>query len=139
VYPPHGATKAQRLQVAINVLRQGRMMFLTPDTPRKSHEGVPVSIFGRTAYFPTGVFVMSLRTGAPVVPTWWHWKDGVYHVRYTNPIELQRGGNLREKAELAMQQWGTDVDAFVRKHPDMWWNWLDKRWTQIIRNGSLSK
>ena len=139
VYPPHGATKAQRLQVAINVLRQGKVMFLTPDTPRKLDEGVPVSIFGQTVHLPTGVFVMSLRTGAPVVATWWHWEDGIYHIRYGEPIELQRGGNLRAKAEVAMQRWGADVDAFVREHPDMWWNWLNKRWTQIIRNGSLAK
>jgi lauroyl/myristoyl acyltransferase len=136
VYPPNDATKAQRLQVAIDVLRQGKMMFLTPDTPRKPDQGIPVTIFGRRAYFPTGVFVMSLRTGAPVVPVWWHWADGAYHINYGEPIEIQRGGQLREKAGAAMQHWAAQADAFLRKHPDMWWNWLDKRWTYIIRNGS---
>ena len=80
---------------------------------------------------------MSLRTGAPVVPTWWYWKDGVYHIRYSEPIEVLRGGGLRAKARVAMQQWGADVDAFLREHPEMWWNWLDKRWTNIILNGKL--
>ncbi|MHC5073442.1 MAG: lysophospholipid acyltransferase family protein [Planctomycetota bacterium] len=139
VYPPANATKAQRLQVAIDVLRQGRLMFFTPDTPRKPHEGVPVTIFGRTAYFPIGTFIMSLRTGAPVVPAWWYWEDGIYHISYSPPIELQRGGRLKEKAEAATQQWAKQIDAFLRKHPDMWWNWLDKRWTRIIRNGSIVK
>ncbi|MHC4724983.1 MAG: lysophospholipid acyltransferase family protein [Planctomycetota bacterium] len=139
VYPPVNATKAQKLQVAIDVLRQGRLMFLTPDTPRKPHQGVPVTILDRTAYFPTGVFIMSLRTGAPVVPAWWYFKDGLYHISYSEPIELQRGGRLREKAAAAMQQWAKQADAFIREHPDMWWNWLDKRWTRIIRNGSIIK
>ena len=137
ISPPVGATKAQRLQVAIDALRQGKMLFLTPDTPRKPEDGVAVEILGKTAHFPTGVFIMSMRTGAPVLPVWWYWKEGCYHVSYSQPIELQRGGGLRQKAETAMKEWGAEVDAFIRAHPEMWWNWLDKRWTKILRNGSL--
>ncbi len=134
VYPPEGATKAQRLQVAIDVLRKGKMLFLCADTPRKPDDGVPVTIFGRTAYFPTGVFIMSLRTGAPVVPVTWHWEKGQYHIHYDNPIELSRGGDLKTKAATAIQKWAQSVDSYLHKYPEMWWNWLDKRWTRIIRN-----
>ena len=137
ISPPVGATKAQRLQVAIDALRRGEMLFLTTDTPRKPDDGVPVNILGKTAHFPTGAFVMSLRTGAPIVPVWWHWKKGFYHISYGEPIRLERGGRLREKAEAATRQWGAQVDTFIREHPEMWWNWLDKRWTKIIRDGSL--
>ena len=135
VYPPPGATKPQRFQIALNVLREGRMLFITPDTPKKPHEGVPVSIFGKRAYFPTGVFVMSMRTGAPIVPTVWRWDGKVYRVQYSEPIVLSRGGNLREKAKAAAQQWAKSVDDFLHECPEMWWNWLDKRWTRIIRTG----
>jgi len=133
ISPPPGATKPQRLQVAIDILRKGKLLFIAADTPRKSHEGAAVEIFGRTTYFPTGIFVMSLRTGAPVVPVWWHWEDGVYRIRYDEPIMLQRGRNLRGQAADAVQAWGRKVDAFFHEHPDMWWNWLDKRWTRIVR------
>ena len=34
VYPPEGATRAKRLQGDIDVLREGKMLFITPDTPR---------------------------------------------------------------------------------------------------------
>jgi lauroyl/myristoyl acyltransferase len=133
VAPPTGATKAQRLNVAIDVLRQGRMMFITPDTPRKPSEGVRVTLFGRTSYFPMGVFIMSLRTGAPVVPVTWHWKQGAYHLHYGEPIELVRGGRLRQQAAAATRHWAATVDRFLHAYPEMWWNWLDKRWTKIIR------
>jgi len=138
IYPPEEATKSQRLKVAIDILRQGKMMFICADTPRKSDEGVSVTIFGRTAYFPIGVFIMSLRTGAPVVPVFWYWENGQYHIHYDNPIELTRGGNLRKKASEAIQKWGQTVDSYLHKYPEMWWNWLDKRWTRIIRNGKDS-
>ena len=135
VVPPKGTSKAQRLQVAISVLRQGKMMFITPDTPRKPDQGVAVKILGRRTWFPTGVFIMAARTGAPVVPAFWLWHDGTYHVRYSEPLEIKRGGGIGRRTEAATVHWAKSVDAFLRKHPAMWWNWLDKRWTQIIRNG----
>lgn len=138
ICPAPGASKAERLQVAIDVLREGRVLYITPDTPRKPNEGVPVKIFGRRAYFPTGVFVMSARTGAPVVPVLWHWADGVYHVRYETPIEIARGGRLREQTEAATVKWSERVNAFLQEHPAMWWNWLDKRWTRILRDNDAA-
>jgi lauroyl/myristoyl acyltransferase len=134
VIPPEGASKAQRLNVAISVLRQGKMLFVTPDTPRKPHQGVPVTILGRRAYFPAGVFIMAARTGAPVVPVFWHWEDGTYHIRYSEPMEIARKGRIGEQTEAATKAWADSVDIFLRKHPAMWWNWLDKRWTSILRN-----
>ena len=138
IYPPKGGSKSQRFKVAVDVLRRGRMMFIAADTPRKPDKGVPVNILGHRAYFPTGVFIMSLRTGAPVVPVWWYWRDGVYRIYYSEPIELQRGGDLKSKAKAATQKWAADVDVFFREHPEMWWNWLDKRWTRILRNSNLN-
>jgi len=134
IYPPEGATRAQRLQVAIRALRQGKVLFITPDTPRKPKDGVAVSIFGRTVFFPAGVFVMSMRTGAPVVPAFWHWADGHYQVSYDEPTEPSRTGRSRRQAERATRHWAARVDAFLHEHPEMWWNWLDKRWTRILRD-----
>ena len=133
VYPPDNTTKIQRLQVAIEVFRQGKMLFITPDTPRKAQEGVPVTLFNRTAFFPIGIFIMSLRTGAPVVPTFWHWNSGTYNIRYGEPIELTRNKPLKSQAQKAMVKWAETIDLFLHEHPEMWWNWLDKRWTRIIR------
>lgn len=135
VAPPPGTPKSERLKVAIDVLRQGRQLYITPDTPRKPAEGVPVTILGRQTHFPLGVFVMSMRTGAPVVPVWWHWDGRKYRIRYDEPIELARGRGMRKKAASAVQRWAGKIDAYLHEHPEMWWNWLDKRWTRIIRDG----
>ena len=80
---------------------------------------------------------MSLRTGAPVVPTVWHWQDGAYHIRYGEPFEFTRRGRLRQQAEAATAKWARSLDGFLHEHPDMWWNWLDKRWTRILRDGAM--
>lgn len=134
VAPPAGASRAQRLQVAISVLRKGKMLFVTPDTPRKPHRGVPVTIFGRRAYFPSGAFVMAARTGAPVVPVFWRWAGDAYHIHYSEPFEIKRNGRVSQQIEAATKAWAESVDSFLHEHPAMWWNWLDKRWTYILRN-----
>jgi len=138
VCPPPDATRAQRLQVAVDALRAGHLLYVTPDLPWKSHEGTAVSIFGRTTYFPTGVFVMAMRTGAAVVPAWWRWDNGAYSVRFDPPVILDRGGGVKSVTEAAMRTWAAHVDAFLRAEPAMWWNWLDNRWTALLRRGTTS-
>ncbi|MBN1764587.1 MAG: lysophospholipid acyltransferase family protein [Sedimentisphaerales bacterium] len=138
VYPPKGASKAQKLQIAIDVLRQGKLLFITPDTPRRPQKGIAVTIFDKTVYFPPGIFIMSMRTGAPVVPVFWDWRDGAYHIQYEPPIELTRKGRIKDLAEMSMQKWAKSVDGFLHEHPEMWWNWLDKHWTRIIRDGQMN-
>lgn len=133
VYPPEGATAAQKLQVAMDIVRRGETLFITPDNPRKPNKGYPVQVLGRTAYFPLGVYIMSMRTGAPVVPVFWEWRDGRYHVSFREPIVLERRKGIQEEAQRAVRHWATMVDEFLRAHPEMFWSWPDKRWTQIIR------
>ncbi|MBI5725325.1 MAG: lysophospholipid acyltransferase family protein [Planctomycetes bacterium] len=133
VYTERDAEKRDRLAVSIQALREKRLLYVTADTPRKSHEGVEVSILGKKTYFPTGVFIMSLRTGAPVVPAWWVWKDGKYRISFDEPIILPRGGGITQKVEAATKEWAGRIDRFLREHPEMWWNWMDKRWMRIMR------
>ncbi len=133
VFPPEDAADTDRLKVAMEVVRSGKVLYITPDFPRMPGKGTPVSFLGRTAYFRPGAFVMGLRAGAPVVPVFWHWEGGAYRVRVGEPYELDRSRGVQEQAEAATRKWAADVDAFVREHPAMWWNWLDKRWTQILR------
>lgn len=138
VYPPADAARGQRLAVAMRVLREGRMLFMTPDLPRKPSEGVPVNILGRKVYFPTGMIIMAMRTGAPIVPAMWHREDGVYRVRCFEPMTFDGRGDRRRRAAAGVRKFAELMDQFLRRHPDMWWNWLDKRWTAIIRNQSTT-
>ena len=134
VFPSADGARSERLGVALEIVRSGKILFITPDYLRRPHRGAPVGFLGRTAYFRTGAFVMALRTRAPVVPSFWHWEDGAYRVRIGEPYELARSRGIQEEAERATRKWAGEVDAFVREHPEMWWNWLDKRWTHLLRS-----
>jgi len=138
VFPPEDGDRSDRLGVALEIVRSGKILFITPDYLRRPHGGTPVGFLGRTAYFRTGAFIIALRTRAPVIPAFWHWEDGAYRVRIGEPYELDRSRGIQEEAERATRRWAAEVDAFVREHPEMWWNWLDKRWTRHLRKGEVA-
>lgn len=134
VFPSANGSPAERLNVAMRVLRQKRALYVTPDLPRKASEGVPVTLWDRVVYFPTGVMIMAIRTGAPIVFSTWFYRDGLYHVRFTEPRVLARRGSRKHQAHEGMLAFARIMDRHLRKFPEMWWNWLDKRWTRILRS-----
>ncbi len=133
VYPPANATRAQRLNVALQILRERRMLYLTPDLLRKPDKGTPVTIFGRDVYFPTGVPIMAMRTGALVVMVFWHYHDGQYHIRFHEAMDFSGRGDRRRRAAECMSRFAKLMDECLREQPELWWNWLDKRWTWTLR------
>ena len=137
VFPPANGTPAERLNVALGVLREGRALYITPDLPRRPDKGVPVSIWNRTVYFPAGAMTMALRTGAAVVFTNWFYRDEYYHVRFEAPFRLERRRNRAAQTQRAMEAFATTMDNFLHRYPEMWWNWLDKRWTRILRESRI--
>ena len=139
VFPPPNGSPAQRLNVAMAVLRKQRALYVTPDLPRKANEGVPVTVWNRTVYFPTGVMIMAMRTGSPTVVATWFFRDGHYHVRFGEPMEISRHGDRQHHAHQAMLAFAKTMDQHLHEHPGMWWNWLDKRWTRILRRRADSQ
>ncbi len=136
VYPPADGARSERLFVALRVLREGRGLYLTPDLPRKPDEGTEVHVLGRRAYFPVGVVIMAMRARVPIVMVDWHWSDGVYRVRCHEPLDVSSSGCRSEAAGSVLRLFAARMDEVVRAHPEMWWNWLDKRWTWLLRTGS---
>jgi lauroyl/myristoyl acyltransferase len=139
VFPPPNGSPAQRLSVAIGVLRKRRALYVTPDLPRKANEGVPVTVWSRTVHFSTGVMVMAMRTGSPAVIATWFFHDGRYYVRFGEPMEISRRGDRQHHAHKAMLAFARATDEHLHEHPEMWWNWLDKRWTRILRRRADSQ
>jgi lauroyl/myristoyl acyltransferase len=134
VYPPIDASPMQRITVAMDILRAKRALYITPDLPRKPDEGVPVTVFGRTVYFPTGVVIMAMRTRAPIVFAAWHCENGLYHVSFHPPLDFSPRGDRQRRAASGMAEFARLMDEQLHEHPEMWWNWLDKRWTRILRS-----
>lgn len=86
-----------------------------------------VVFFGRTALFSTGAAELSRRTGCPILPTFMvRQKDGRNQMIIEPPLDLDRPSGQNDTAE-AMRQFVKLHEAYVRKHPSHYLNFLDLR------------
>jgi hypothetical protein len=49
-------------------------------------------------------------------------------------MSLSARGDRENRAAAVMGRFAELMDRCLREQPETWWNWLDKRWTRIIRN-----
>jgi lauroyl/myristoyl acyltransferase len=85
--------------------------------------GVDVEFFGERTTLPAGPATLSLRTGAPILPT------GVYFTpRYNGhhgvvrpPVPAHRlGGGLRDDVARVTQQLAHELEFLIRRAPEQW-------------------
>jgi KDO2-lipid IV(A) lauroyltransferase len=136
VHRPHRDAKFQGLgemTAALRVLRKNRVLALTPDLLQKPGTGIPVRLFGRTADLPAGAFFLAARTGAPLLPSFFHREGGRYRLWAHAPLHADPDGDRDAAITALAQEWATLFEEFIRAHPDMWQFWLDKRWSRWLR------
>ncbi|MGI9196628.1 MAG: phosphatidylinositol mannoside acyltransferase [Candidatus Nanopelagicales bacterium] len=100
-------------------LREGKLVCLLADRDI-SGTGVDVDFFGEPASMPAGPAVLSLLTGAPIMPvTLWHVADGV-DGRVGTALAIPSEGDRAARIQVITQ---TIADVFARDihaHPEDW-------------------
>ncbi len=106
----------------LKALRDNEVVCLLCDRDL-DHTGVEVDFFGERTTLPAGPATLSLRTGAPLLPT------GVYFTaRYNGhlgvvrpPIPIQRlGGGLRDDVARVTQLLAAELEFLIRRAPEQW-------------------
>jgi KDO2-lipid IV(A) lauroyltransferase len=83
---------------------------------------VPVTFFGRRAYFLRTPAVIAAFTGAPLVPvSVFRAGDGRLTVETGSPVYVDVGGDREAAVQRAMQAMATFFEARVRRHPESWY------------------
>lgn len=125
---PRGALA--EMTAALRALRRNRVLALTPDLVQPPGKGVSVRLFGKPVELPAGPFFLAVRTGAPLLPSFFHEEGGRYRLWTHEPLPVPESGGVdrREPVRELAQQWAARFEEFLRRHPDMWQFWLDKRW-----------
>jgi lauroyl/myristoyl acyltransferase len=83
---------------------------------------VPVTFFGRRAYFLRTPALMAYMTGAPLFPVAIVRKGpGAFRCIPSEPIYVSRDGNRDEEVARASQEFATILEGLIRQWPQCWY------------------
>ena len=106
-------------------LRGNGIVAILPD---QKSEDVFVPFFGRLAGTVAGPAVLSLKTGAGIVPMFCpRQPDGTYRVEILPEIDTTSTGDTEADTHRIMADVTRVIEDMVRRYPDQWL-WLHDRW-----------
>jgi KDO2-lipid IV(A) lauroyltransferase len=119
--------KATFLKKSLNCLRRNEILYIVADEQLR-HGGLPVPFLDHIAYTPSGPAILSLKTGAPILPMFVVRED---HFKRTlvigNPIEIERTSDQKKDIETLTARFTKVIEETIRESPDQW-AWLNRRW-----------
>lgn len=115
----------------LRVLRdRGKTLNILPDQDMR-HEGIFVPFFGRPASTTPAPAFFSIRTGAPIVPTFIVRVGLTRHrVLFTKPIEPAETAHIADEDERIAEvtrRYMAAIEDMIRLHPAQYF-WFHRRW-----------
>jgi len=109
------------VRMSLSALRSGEMLALLGDRDF-TEGGLKVDLFGKNTFIPDGPAVLSLKTGAPIVPGFMlRNNDNTWTLRIEKPIYPQQSGNNKEDVFALIGHYKTIIEDYIRKYPDQWY------------------
>lgn len=97
-------------------------------TDQKHREGVAIPFFGRDAMTVTGPAVLSLRTGAALVPVTMVRTTGArFAMEFHAPLQIARTGEKEADIRAVLTAISQALEEAIRAHPEQWL-WAHNRW-----------
>ncbi|MPY88998.1 MAG: hypothetical protein GEU99_13850 [Luteitalea sp.] len=115
----------QSMDTALQIRRklsEGQLVALLVDR-HVGRDSVPVTLFGRQAFFLRTPALMAYLSGAPLVPVSIERRDdGRFLVHLSAPIFVGRDGDREALVQEATQRVADAIEARVRARPDLWYH-----------------
>jgi KDO2-lipid IV(A) lauroyltransferase len=109
-------------------LAQNRIVGILADQRAKRSEGVWIDFFGKKAPTTPALAVLSMRTGAPVVPVFMI-RNGRQNHRLLigEPLQMVNTGDVKKDVEANTRLVNQTLEEMIRQYPDQWF-WVHRRW-----------
>jgi KDO2-lipid IV(A) lauroyltransferase len=82
--------------------------------------GIEVEFFGERTKLPAGPATLSLRTGAPLLPTAAYYRGRGHYGVCRPPVPSERQGRLREDVARVTHSLAHELEALIRVAPEQW-------------------
>ena len=142
---PRHSSLAPDVLACRRVLREGGVLGITPDVLLPAEKGSPVRVFGREISVSPGMVVLAMSAGASLVTPLAEWRDaapgeryGRIRMHFSEPIEFPTGGDRERTTREGVQAWWRSIESYLRRAPENWMFWLDKRWTRVLARSARS-
>ena len=127
----HGNSLVPKKNAALRIirlLRDKQLIAILNDQNVAPNEGVFVDFFGRPACTGTGLAVMAISSGAPVLPCFMaRQKSGKYLLILKPAIEAICTDDYERDVLVNTQRFTKIVEEVIREYPDQWL-WIHQRW-----------
>ncbi len=111
----------------LRALRDNYIVQLISDE-RKRRDGIIVPFFGKPALTAAGPAVLSLRTGAPIVPIFiFEHARHKHTIEILPPLEVEKTGDYQRDIYLLTEKANQAISDMIIQHPDQW-AWTNPRW-----------
>jgi KDO2-lipid IV(A) lauroyltransferase len=100
-------------------LREGKVLGILADRA-VTGVGERVEFFGRPALLPSAAIVLSLRTGAPLVPSFAGRSDGQLTATFEPPLDIPNTGDRAADVREGVQRFARVLERYVRRSPEQW-------------------
>jgi len=108
-------------------LGRGEMVALLMDQNVDWYEGVFVDFMGHRACTSSGMALLAIKTGAPVVPVFLVREKTGFRAEFGAEIPTVNTGDRRKDIETNTRQYNRVIEDFIRRYPDQWF-WVHQRW-----------
>ncbi len=119
----------EALREILGCLRKNEVVCFLNDE-RKKGSDVEVDFFGRPALTATGPAVISLKTGAPIIPIFIVRTGEDSHTILIEPqLEVNHRGDISDTVTTVIAACTKIIEKYVRMYPEQWF-WFKNRWSR---------
>ncbi len=114
---PLGMHASQR---CLQLLRDRRALAILGDR-EFGPNGLPVDFLGHPVPLPRGPAILSLRTGAPLIPVFLI-REGIGRFRFyvEPPIRPVRAPSTHQSVQALIQRYAQVIEQYIRRFPSQW-------------------
>jgi lauroyl/myristoyl acyltransferase len=105
----------------MNALRDGNLVALQGDRPRRGGRSLEVKVFGRTCHVPDGPAILARSTGCPLLPVFAR-REGRrrYVVRFFEPLISLHTRDRAADNRTLIDAYVRDLESAIRTAPEQW-------------------